>query len=187
MSEESDRAAVILAAAGLDELLLHALRARLRPVSGRDDLLESEGPLSTFSARIKAAYRVGLIDENFASALNLVRKLRNSFAHGLHGQKLADAPHRERVIELMRCFLNTPKLVAATRARVGGRDASFRDVVVATGLMMLQIGTELQRGRIAPVDLRSGFTIAPRDYTPGESHLRARGSPARSKPRRRQG
>jgi hypothetical protein len=115
-----------------------------------------------------------------------VRKLRNSFAHGLHGQKLSVAPHRERVIELMRCFQQNPKLVSETRARVGGADPFFRDFLVATGLMMLQLGTELQRGGISRVDLRSGFTIAPRDYTPGARQRRAaRGRQVRSKPRRR--
>src|ERR1041384_5909756 len=80
--KESDRAAVILGAAKIDALLCAMIESALRPVtSGEDDLLEGDAPLSTFSARIRVAYRLGLIDADFAKLLHVLRKLRNSFAH----------------------------------------------------------------------------------------------------------
>src|SRR5207245_1162083 len=58
---ESDRAAVILGAAKLDVWLLQILQARLLPCSsGRDELLEGDFPLGTFSARINMCYRLGI-------------------------------------------------------------------------------------------------------------------------------
>src|SRR5438128_2585584 len=79
---ESDRAAVILGAAKLDMMLFQILQARLVScATGKDELLEGDNPLSTFSARINVAFRLGLITSELARALHLVRRIRNSFAH----------------------------------------------------------------------------------------------------------
>jgi hypothetical protein len=82
---ESDRAAVILGAAKLDELLRELLEKCFLPkVGDYDELLGDEGgerPLSALSARINAAYRLGLISADFTRSLHRVRKIRNRFAH----------------------------------------------------------------------------------------------------------
>jgi DNA-binding MltR family transcriptional regulator len=79
---ESDRAAVVLAVAKLDELLAELLQRVFRPsATAQDELLDIEKPLGTFSAKIHISYRLGLIDASFARALHLVRRIRNSFAH----------------------------------------------------------------------------------------------------------
>ena len=79
---ESDRASIVLGAARLDLALEGLLRrALLPPASGSDDsLLDVERPLGTFSARIEACYRLGLIDRPFRDALDLVRRMRNDCA-----------------------------------------------------------------------------------------------------------
>jgi hypothetical protein len=62
LGNESDRAAVILVAARLDEMLRVAITHRLIPCpTSQDDLMRSDGPLGMFSSRIDAAYRLGLI------------------------------------------------------------------------------------------------------------------------------
>ncbi len=100
-SQESDRAAVILAAAKIDELLRLAIIKRLAPSpTSRDDLLEPEGPLGTLRSRIDIAYRLNLIDGTFARALHLIRKIRNNFAHELSGASLSSGAHADRVREL---------------------------------------------------------------------------------------
>src|SRR5581483_7853910 len=97
-ASETDRAAVILGAAKVDDFLYHILIQVFHPHTGKvDDLLDSEGPLSTFSSRITVAFRLGLIDATFFQALNLIRRLRNEFAHSAIGMKLKDAPHSDRV------------------------------------------------------------------------------------------
>jgi hypothetical protein len=76
---ESDRAAVILGAAKLDMMLFQILQARLIAcASGKDELLEGDNPLSTFSARINIAFRLGIITSELARALHLVRRIRNA-------------------------------------------------------------------------------------------------------------
>ena len=102
---ESDRAAVILGAAKLDLLLQQILEAHLLPSpSGRDELLEGDSPLATFSARINACYRLGLITAGFSKALHLIRRIRNSFAHESTGVSLDAGAHADRVKELTNMF-----------------------------------------------------------------------------------
>lgn len=102
---ESDRAAVILGTAQLDLLLFQLLDSTLLPVTnGKDELLEGDSPLATFSARINACYRLGLIEAEFARALHLVRRIRNSFAHEVSSATLDAGAHRDRVRELVAPF-----------------------------------------------------------------------------------
>ena len=80
---ESDRGTVIVAAAIIDEALEQLLKARLAPSNGRDDeLFDSPyAPLSSFSAKIDFAYRVGVVAAEVKATFHLLRKLRNEFAH----------------------------------------------------------------------------------------------------------
>jgi hypothetical protein len=48
-----------------------------------DELLEQDGPLGTFSARIKLCRRLGLIDGSLYIALERLRILRNLSAHSV--------------------------------------------------------------------------------------------------------
>lgn len=42
---------------------------------------ESNGPLSSFAAKIKIAYALGIFDKPVKDELDLIRQIRNSFAH----------------------------------------------------------------------------------------------------------
>ena len=60
---ESDRAAVILGASKLDQLLRELLVKKFLPnPTSQDDLFDSDKPIASFSSRINVAYRLGLID-----------------------------------------------------------------------------------------------------------------------------
>ena len=102
---ENDRAAVILGTAKIDYLLYRILLKSLIPnPSGKDDLLDTDSPLSTFSARINMIYRLGLITKDFCRALHILRKIRNQFAHEYSKSKLNSSPHKDRVQELINPF-----------------------------------------------------------------------------------
>ncbi len=102
--KESDRAAVILAASVTDELLRTLLSAYLVPVtSSNDEVFDgANAPLGTFSSRIEMAYRLGLISVKFTRDLHLIRKIRNDFAHNIHGCSFNDARIKSRILELTR-------------------------------------------------------------------------------------
>lgn len=102
--KESDRACVILSVAMLDRALETILKARLVPTgSSEDEFLEGAyAPLSTFSARIGLAHRIGLISTKLCRDLHTIRKIRNDFAHNITGCSFEDTSVRSRIIELTR-------------------------------------------------------------------------------------
>jgi hypothetical protein len=77
---ESDRGCALVGAAILEESLANLLRASFVPGTA-EELLGQDRPLGTFSARIKAARAIGLIDKTDFTDLELVRKIRNDTAH----------------------------------------------------------------------------------------------------------
>ena len=86
IQEESTRAKVVLSACYLDELLNQLLQLLLKPLNSKNDPLFDgpQAPLSSFSAKIDLAARVGVISEDTKRSLHLVRKIRNRFAHSLN-------------------------------------------------------------------------------------------------------
>ena len=103
IAEESEHACVILGASLLDEYLEKAIKGRLFPSenhSSDDELFGKDKPLGTFSAKIRLAYRLGVIDKNFRRCLNYVRKIRNNFAHISDPQVLSKSPHKEHLLEM---------------------------------------------------------------------------------------
>lgn len=100
--KETDRGAVIFAASLFDEALKNLLTNYLvTNVGSSDDLFETpNAPLSTFSSKISFSYRLGLISDKFARDLNLIRKIRNEFAHNIQGCDFSHSGIRSRVLEL---------------------------------------------------------------------------------------
>lgn len=100
--KETDRAAVIVAAAAFDSSLAALIGHFLVAVpSASDDLFDGpNAPLASFSAKIALAHRLGLISSRFARNLHLVRKIRNDFAHNISGASFEDASVRSRILEL---------------------------------------------------------------------------------------
>jgi len=90
---ESDRGAVLVASAFIEEALEHLLRQVLTVKSCNTsndkfpmhlNLLLKPGidaPLGSFSARITTAFVLGTIDVDYLKALEALRNLRNSYAH----------------------------------------------------------------------------------------------------------
>lgn len=85
LNAESPRGAVLTAAAILDSLLEELLRAFLAPGTGGKKLLDGfNAPFGTFSSKIAAAHALGLINTVEFQDLELIRKIRNEFAHEIH-------------------------------------------------------------------------------------------------------
>jgi hypothetical protein len=81
MLRESDRAAPIVGAAYMDDLLKEILKIRF--VNPKPSLFEGSGALANFSSRIEISRCIGLIDCEFANKLNQIRSIRNDSAHKL--------------------------------------------------------------------------------------------------------
>jgi hypothetical protein len=137
---ESDRAAVILGAAKLDNLLYQILSRFLMPsTSSRDEFLEGDSPGGTFSARIMLVLRLGLIDAKLFKALTLIRRIRNSFAHECAGVSLESGAHKDRVRELFASFkqaLHFDELMKMAFKNKDNAGTEFRASVAYTSLRL---------------------------------------------------
>ncbi|NHN70156.1 transcriptional regulator [Pseudomonas fluorescens] len=95
-NKETDRGAVLNAAAVLDEWLLIILKEFLADNKSSADLLNGfNAPLGTFSARVAAAHSLGLIQDNEFREITIIRKIRNEFGHSwreisFETQKISD-------------------------------------------------------------------------------------------------
>lgn len=77
-----ERGLVLSLAAFAEDALGLLLKAYMLPISSTHQLLEGfNAPLGTFSSRIKAAYSLGLIENEQYDDLEHLRKIRNEFAH----------------------------------------------------------------------------------------------------------
>ncbi|HJU70861.1 MAG TPA: hypothetical protein VJ603_03370 [Paucimonas sp.] len=108
LMRESERAAVIIAAARLDvdleRLLKHVLHHH---PGGSDSLFDSDRAVGTFSAKIALCHRLGILDADLEHALQLVRKIRNDFAHQLEHESLSSPRQKPRLNELIRWAQNS--------------------------------------------------------------------------------
>jgi len=77
------RAAAVLGAAFVEDALEYAIRHRFRPLSksALEKLFEYPGPLSSFDAKIRIGFALGLYGEIVRNDLNVIRNIRNGFAH----------------------------------------------------------------------------------------------------------
>jgi hypothetical protein len=78
---ESDRGAILILAAYLDELLADLVRSICISDEAADDLLEYRRPAGDFESRITLCNALGLIHTAEAAGLQALRKIRNSAAH----------------------------------------------------------------------------------------------------------
>lgn len=85
LQKETPRGAVILSGVVLGELLGKTLENYLTDHKDVKKLLYGgvSAPLGTFSARILMAFGLRLIDEKEYANLQIIRKIRNHFAHNL--------------------------------------------------------------------------------------------------------
>jgi DNA-binding MltR family transcriptional regulator len=79
------RGAAMIAAAFLDEFVARLIRRHLVELTESEDeaLFSPDCPLGTFSSRIKIARALAIFGPRTAHDLNLMREIRNAFAHGL--------------------------------------------------------------------------------------------------------
>jgi mannitol operon repressor len=81
LTQGSDRAVAILGGAYVDEALVEAIRLRMKKCEETDWLVGMNGPLGTFKSRICLSYSLGIIGENTFKDMEIIRDIRNDFAH----------------------------------------------------------------------------------------------------------
>ena len=122
---ESDRGATILANPWIDNLLERKLKTLFSEGNSatRRKLFDPNGPFSTFSSKILVVYSLGLIDSDIYHDIDLVRKIRNRFAHEIDCIDLEDPKLRSLIEQFKipgRHYYDWNELrVSATRDGIG--------------------------------------------------------------------
>ncbi|MGA2501729.1 MAG: MltR family transcriptional regulator [Tepidisphaeraceae bacterium] len=82
LARETDRGCALLAAAFVDDVLDVMLRAAFVDVPDAvNKILGTGRPLESFGARSHLAYCIGLLGNDVYADINLIREIRNDFAH----------------------------------------------------------------------------------------------------------
>lgn len=156
--EESERAAVILGTSKLESLLGELLnRHMVASYTSDDPLLKQDGPLGTFSSRIYATYRLGLIDSEFAKVLHLVRKIRNEFAHEIKDSRLNASPHKERIRELSLFFQHTKIFDDVKNSYFSDLSGISANYFTVISILIMRLETIIMK--IEPVSPNKAFGI----------------------------
>ena len=103
MATESERAMAVLAAAWIDSLLTRKLEILFSKGNSktRQNLLNSDGPFASFSAKVNVTFCLGWIDVDVHHDLEVIRKIRNTFAHQIHGLSM-DSPAIKELVKTFR-------------------------------------------------------------------------------------
>ena len=121
LSDESDTARVIVVACWIEEFLKVKLMNEFSKgnAKARKALFSDKGAFATFSAKINAAFCAGWIDNDVHHDIQVIRKLRNVFAHSYDPKSLDEEDIRNLVQSLRvphRQFYDWGQLRAACTA-----------------------------------------------------------------------
>ena len=165
LAQEGERSAVIIGAAKIEEQVEGLLKAVLvNNPSSNDPLFDSDRALGALSAKIEMAYRLGLFTPELRSALDIVRRIRNQFAHSVEFASLADSPQGERVRRLHELCSSHPgiNVLGPLFARLPMSE-SMRSY--CSCLMVLIGQLEPERVTISKFEVSDPIDIVPPDWS----------------------
>jgi len=155
---ESPRGTVLVATSMLEEMLRELISAYLVPnPSSSDTLLDGpNAPFGSFSGKIDAAYRLGLISNQFCRDLHLIRKIRNDVAHQPKSFRFEDSSPSSRIEALTKShgiFARSPKWVEEH-----GTPSLREQFTETTSWMLFFLAAEKARVKATkPSDLEFGY------------------------------
>jgi len=150
----------------------HELETLLRRRLQRKDqatwerLLEDQGPLRSFHSKIELAYALGTVNEETRKYLNVVRAVRNAFAHS---KKLLDFDDPLITDEILSVFLANNIAKDATKAEPKrGPRILFVNIClkILTKLMEKQARAAKAEAKRAAKALARWMRSAPADFQP---------------------
>lgn len=106
--DESDRGAVIVAAALLEDDLYEILKGVIQSydISAKNikDMFDLSGPLSSLSSKSLICYGFGFISKEIFDDLTKIRKLRNKFAHSSEKVDFLSADIEDHIATINCCI-----------------------------------------------------------------------------------
>ena len=101
MRGESDRASMILGAAMVEEALLRLLKANVKHRLNSAEmqrLFGYEGPVGSFSNRIRVSQAFGIIDRETRRRVDVIKEIRNAAAHSHSELTFTNDPIRAALV-----------------------------------------------------------------------------------------
>ena len=175
MLEERGRGAVLVGVARVDAALEHLLQAVMTPATAKGDgLFLPDRPLGSIGAKVSLARRLGLIDPAVEKALNVLRKLRNTFAHSAESASLMDASHSSRLAEVYAAARSNPLwapletvLVTQTPSAHGPLEPALRDYILLITILVAFLEATAQQLRPHQPAVVMAFTGVSRQVPAG--------------------
>jgi hypothetical protein len=152
---ETDRALALLGGAFVEAALGSLIRAKMVD----DELGTKVLKANDFAKRIVLASALGLIRPAMAKEMNLVREIRNAFAHTLAACDF-NSPHVKKHIDAL--YVRKPHPEAEIDWSTGvecGRDAFMWEVHLIGSYCEFQSAIVGSRGRLTPVDTQRFFVF----------------------------
>jgi DNA-binding MltR family transcriptional regulator len=102
IEQSNPRAAILMAAAFVDHMLERAVAYNFVSLSKADHehLFAYPGPLSSFAAKIRIGFAMGLYTKKLRHDLNSIRGMRNDLAHSYNKISKDDATLKAKVVGL---------------------------------------------------------------------------------------
>ena len=104
LANETDRGVIILTATAVEDVLEYALQARMVDLNSdeRARIFDADAPLGSFSARIRMAHALGIIDREQRAMCDLIRDMRNACAHSRRALSFRNKELRNVLFAAMR-------------------------------------------------------------------------------------
>ncbi len=157
---ESDRGAIIITAAMIEDTLTQAIRSKMAHLNSKElsDLFDYSGPMGTFSAKIKSAQAIGIIDRATRSHIEVIKEMRNACAHSQQPLTFADNELRDAVFSML-----TEDAVASYDGDVDYIRKSF--VLMAAFFAHIIVEGDVRKGVAKASAIIEGMMAQPRNDT----------------------
>ncbi len=120
LKDESDRAAALIVAAWVDDALTEmVINHLIQDEKLIEEMFRPMGPLGSFSSKIHLAYLTGTISKMVHENLEIIRNIRNDFAHSRTHLRFSDQSISDR------CRNLALKRLKADRRRKQDQDLGF--------------------------------------------------------------
>ncbi len=151
LESQTDRGAAIIGASLLESRIEEAIRGRLLDDKITVVLFEASGALGSFSAKIDLAYSLGIYGEKTYRELNIIRKIRNDFAHFVKPLDFNSQDMANRCRELW-----FPKVVEINKQPLEPKEARaqyLRSINILNSLIWKAVNTNVTKAGKPPGEL----------------------------------
>lgn len=138
VARETDRGSVILLGAIVEDALQEKIEERFGSLNADENerLFGPDAPIGSFSAKIRLAQALEIIDRETATICHVLREMRNACAHSRNPISFADEVLRDAARVIFRAIANEPENPKYTQP-----DSCRRNLVVCVHYLCRLIDT----------------------------------------------